>query len=113
MWKAVQPQEISISRTDCVESDQDLAVRKLSKMPSVRVRRNTATVAALVPAERLGSQSTAVAGSSRDQDESQQDVGVSAAASQSLHGKNDSSEGDVVLGPPVMLWNAGHAGQGE
>jgi hypothetical protein len=82
-------------------------------MPSVRVRRNTATVAALVPAERLRSHSTAVRGSAVNQDdEARQNL----QKSESLEGRNDSSQGAVVLGPPVAVdnsKNAGDAGQGE
>lgn len=85
-------------------------------MPSVRVRRNTAPVSALAPAERLPIQSTAIRGNSANQDANTRDRQNPADSVESINGKGDSRQDEVVLGPPLSVDNsktAADAGQGE
>lgn len=69
-------------------------------MPSVRVRRNTATVAALVPAERLRNQSTSGRG-----DSTSENVAARQASGDGRDGERSSKEGVVALAPPVFRDN--------
>lgn len=82
------------------------------KMPSVRVRRNTAPVAALVPAERLRNQSTSSRGSTGENAAARHDQ-VSEGGTDDKKRSLDKEEAVVVLAPPVSVTASSAGMKGE